>query len=135
MFSPKPLDLKPYKHNKINNVSLVPDFSFAYHTLREMASKAFLLLASISTVYTLELRDNNYFHSEKEGNISATESDPDKVFDNVYTECFSRLSFVCLQKKTLLYLKEINRLNEISVIGEYVKFGKILVIFSIYLIF
>lgn len=100
-----------------------------------MASKAFLLLASISTVYSVELRDNNYFHSEKGENISVTESDPDKVFDNVYTECFSRLSFVCLQKKTLLYLKEINRLNEISVIGEYVKFGKILVIFSIYLIF
>lgn len=32
--------------------------------------------------------------------------------------------YTCLQKKTLRYLKELNRLNEISVIGDYVKFGK-----------
>lgn len=49
---------------------------------------------------------------------------PDNVFNGVYSECFLHLSYLCLQKKTLLYLKELNNLSEVSVIGEYVKFGK-----------
>lgn len=57
--------------------------------------------------------------------VKKSESDnPANVFNGVYTECFFHLSYTCLQKKTLLYLKELNRLNEISVIGDYVKFGK-----------
>lgn len=51
-------------------------------------------------------------------------TDLDSVFNGVYTECFMHLSYMCLQKKTLLYLKELNNLSEVSVIGDYVKFGE-----------
>lgn len=49
---------------------------------------------------------------------------PDNVFNGVYSDCFLHLSYSCLQKKTLLYLKELNNLSEVSVIGDYVMFGK-----------
>lgn len=59
------------------------------------------------------------------GDVNTTEvSIPDNVFNGVYSECFLHLSYSCLQKKTLLYLKELNNLSEVSVIGDYVKFGK-----------
>ncbi|CAH0721089.1 unnamed protein product, partial [Brenthis ino] len=59
-------------------------------------------------------------------NVSVnSESIPDNVFNGVYFECFIQFSFTCLQKKTLLYLKELNKLNEVSVIGDYVKFVKL----------
>lgn len=56
-------------------------------------------------------------------NVEEKETAKD-VFNGVYTECFLHLSYSCLQKKTLLYLRELNKLSEVSVIGEYVKFGK-----------
>lgn len=46
------------------------------------------------------------------------------VFNGVYAECFLYLSYSCIQKKTLAYLQMLNNLNEISVLGDYVKFGK-----------
>ncbi|CAH2268241.1 jg22300 [Pararge aegeria aegeria] len=75
--------------------------------------------------------DNDKFQISEEISDEVTdtkngESDnPANVFNGVYTECFFHLSYTCLQKKTLLYLKELNRLNEISVIGDYVKFVKL----------
>lgn len=59
----------------------------------------------------------SYIDNE-EGNIT-------NVFNGVYTECFLHLSYSCVQRKTLLYLKELGKLQEVSVIGDYVKFGKL----------
>jgi hypothetical protein len=52
------------------------------------------------------------------------ENDPSNVFNGVYTECFLHLSYSCVQKKTLLYLNELNKLPEVPVFGDYVKFGE-----------
>lgn len=49
----------------------------------------------------------------------------DDVFNGVYTECFVTFSFPCVQRKTLMYLKQLNNMSEVCVIGDYVKFGKL----------
>ncbi|CAH2097074.1 unnamed protein product [Euphydryas editha] len=102
--------------NKINNVNL------------ELALIEAFVINNNDNVYrhdndkintiTEDLKsDNNIDNSNSENSTN--------VFNGVYTECFVQLSYTCLQKKTLLYLKELNRLNEISVIGDYVKFVKL----------
>lgn len=48
----------------------------------------------------------------------------DDVFNGVYTECFTKFSYTCIQKKTLTYLKQLNDLSEVSLVGDYVKFGE-----------
>uniref|UniRef100_A0A2A4IZ01 Uncharacterized protein n=1 Tax=Heliothis virescens TaxID=7102 RepID=A0A2A4IZ01_HELVI len=50
---------------------------------------------------------------------------PDDNFNGVYAECFLHMSFPCVQRKTLMYLKQLNNLSEVSVIGDYVKFVKL----------
>lgn len=91
--------------------------------------KLFLQIIYLTLVYSYIVKDKNEHFQISEDlrsdNVSVnSESGPDNVFNGVYFECFIQFSFTCLQKKTLLYLKELNKLNEISVIGDYVKFGK-----------
>lgn len=66
------------------------------------------------------LSDNSTF---KNNNENITEENATNVFNGVYTECILFLSYTCIQKKTLLYLQELNRLNEISIFGDHLKFG------------
>ncbi|CAB3222916.1 unnamed protein product [Arctia plantaginis] len=49
----------------------------------------------------------------------------DDVFNGVYTECFTKFSYTCIQKKTLTYLKQLNNLSEVPVVGDYVKFVRL----------
>ena len=56
--------------------------------------------------------------------------DPDENFNGVYADCFLHMSFPCVQRKTLMYLKQLNNLSEVSVIGDYVKFGKCIILFD-----
>lgn len=56
--------------------------------------------------------------------IDETIEDPDDNFNGVYADCFLHMSFPCVQRKTLMYLKQLNNLSEVSVIGDYVKFGE-----------
>lgn len=120
--------------NKINNVNLDLGNSFDSYQLTEMDSNKVLInLICLALIDALVIKNNNIdkintiSEEIKSDNNSIDNSDSDNstdVFNGVYTECFVQLSYTCLQKKTLLYLKELNRLNEISVIGDYVKFGK-----------
>lgn len=68
--------------------------------------------------------DNSTNNNVVESEYEDQEENVNNIFDGVYSECFLYLSYSCLQRKTLLYLKELNKLSEVSVIGEYVKFGK-----------
>lgn len=123
--------------NKINNVNLDLSNSFDSYQLTEMDSnisnKVLINLICLALIDALVIKNNNInkintiSEEIKSDNDNIDNSDSDNstdVFNGVYTECFVQLSYTCLQKKTLLYLKELNRLNEISVIGDYVKFGK-----------
>lgn len=56
------------------------------------------------------------------------EQHEESIFNGVYSECFLYLSYSCIQRKTLLYLQKLNDLNEVSVVGDYLKFGKYLLI-------
>nr|ACY06909.1 putative cuticle protein CPG30 [Bombyx mori] len=59
--------------------------------------------------------------------VSTTSSQlksPDRIFESAYSECLMKFSYVCLQRKTLSYLKVLNGLSEVSVFGDYVKFVK-----------
>lgn len=120
--------------NKINNVNLDLGNSFDSYQLTEMDSnKVIINLICLALIDALVIKNNNIdkintiSEEIKSDNDNIDNSDSDNstdVFNGVYTECFVQLSYTCLQKKTLRYLKELNRLNEISVIGDYVKFGK-----------
>lgn len=54
--------------------------------------------------------------------------DPDDNFNGVFADCFLHMSFPCVQRKTLMYLEQLNNLSEVSVIGDYVKFGECLLL-------
>lgn len=87
--------------------------------------------------YLIDKSDNNnisiekYF-TENDNKIHNVHDDEDleeskaaSAFDGVYTECIIYLSYTCIQKKTLIYLNSINNLDEVSVFGDYIKFGMI----------
>lgn len=88
-----------------------------------MSSKCIIVLLCVVVVDSLVL-DNNTNNNVIESDFEDQEENVNNIFDGVYSECFLYLSYFCLQRKTLLYLKELNKLSEVSVIGEYVKFGK-----------
>lgn len=73
--------------------------------------------------------DNGVANEEIKSDQTVVVKESDKnltdVFNGVYIECFLHLSYSCIQRKTLLYLKELNKLSEVSVIGDYIKFGKV----------
>lgn len=98
-------------------------FSFVYYTWSKMSSKFIIALLFIVIVDSLVI-DNGTINNVVESDFEVQEDNLNDIFDGVYSECFLHLSYSCLQKKTLLYLKELNKLSEVSVIGEYVKFGK-----------
>lgn len=88
-------------------------------------NKVIVVALFVATVNASVLKIKSDNASEE---ISESNNDVDTsadAFTGVYTECFLYLSYSCLQKKTLLYLQKLNDLSEISVIGEYVKFGKL----------
>lgn len=96
-----------------------------------MAHKTFLILILVVTTESFVINNTS---EERESDIDLdkeSEGEADNVFNGVYTECFLYLSYSCLQKKTLLYLKELDKLSEVSVIGEYVKFGEIYINFIV----
>lgn len=88
-----------------------------------MSSKFIIVVLCIAVVDSLVL-DNDTSNNTVESDFEDQEENVNNIFDGVYSECFLYLSYACLQRKTLLYLKELNKLSEVSVIGEYVKFGK-----------
>lgn len=88
-----------------------------------MFSKFIIVFLCIVVVDSLVL-GNSTNNNVVESDFEHQEKNVNDIFDGVYSECFLYLSYSCLQKKTLLYLKELNKLSEVSVIGEYVKFGK-----------
>lgn len=88
-----------------------------------MSSKFIIVLLCIAVVDSLVL-DNDTSNNAVDSDFEDQEENVNNIFDGVYSECFLYLSYSCLQRKTLLYLKELNKLSEVSVIGEYVKFGK-----------
>lgn len=110
-------------NKKINNPNPVFAFSFVSYTWSKMSSKFIIVLLCIVVVDSLVL-NNTPNNNVIEGDFEEQEENVNNVFDGVYSECFLYLSYSCLQRKTLLYLKEINKLSEVSVIGDYVKFGK-----------
>lgn len=89
-----------------------------------MFSKFIIVLLCIVVVHSSVLDNVVYSNNVVESDYENQEENVNEIFDGVYSECFLYLSYSCLQKKTLLYLKELNKLSEVSVIGEYVKFGK-----------
>lgn len=89
-----------------------------------MALKQFLVLIFVVTTECFVINNT----SDESDIVIKEKEEADNVFDGVYTECFLYLSYSCLQKKTLLYLKELDKLSEVSVIGDYVKFGEILIL-------
>lgn len=90
--------------------------------------KIILELLCIVLIDALVVANENEVNKELNSDeiIDITEDDNKlaEIFNGVYTECFLHLSYSCLQRKTLSYLKELNKLSEVSVIGDYVKFGK-----------
>ncbi|TKX27942.1 cuticular protein CPG [Spodoptera litura] len=50
-------------------------------------------------------------------------NDPNDNFNGVYIDCFLHMSFPCVQRKTLMYLQQLNNLSEVSVIGDYKRKG------------
>lgn len=110
-------------NKKINNPNPVFAISFVSYTCSKMSSKYIIVLLCIVVVDSLVL-DNNPSNDVIESDFDEQEKNENNIFDGVYSECFLYLSYSCLQRKTLLYLKELNKLSEVSVIGEYVKFGK-----------
>ncbi|XP_075210980.1 uncharacterized protein LOC142318291 [Lycorma delicatula] len=56
-------------------------------------------------------------------NSSAT--DPNSAMTGVYTDCFARLSFPCVQQKTLVFIDKLSRLERISLIGDVLVIVKI----------
>ncbi|CAH4036964.1 unnamed protein product [Pieris brassicae] len=75
----------------------------------------------LAAIIVYHLIDNVVGDIDGNANAVSVES----IFDGVYSECLLKFSYTCLQRKTLLYLKSLNRLSEVSIIGDYVKFVKI----------
>ncbi|KAI5715101.1 hypothetical protein M8J77_010535 [Diaphorina citri] len=45
--------------------------------------------------------------------------DPTAVLSGIYTECLLTLSFTCLQKKIIVLLEKLNKLQKFNLIGDY----------------
>ncbi|XP_053619734.1 uncharacterized protein LOC128680537 isoform X2 [Plodia interpunctella] len=85
-----------------------------------------LVIILIDASVISEKNDRNLHINDSNSNtIMEDDGRLSEIFDGVYTDCFLYLSYSCLQKKTLVYLKELNKLREVSVIGNYVKFVKL----------
>lgn len=87
-----------------------------------------------------DIDNKNDFKTEEFNNTSnglenRNDNKLNDIFKGVYTDCLMKFSYLCIQNKTLLYLEELNSMSEVSVIGDYVKFGKFfLIVLSIYIL-
>lgn len=115
--------------NKINNVYSLKIFHFKPNTMA--LYKVFIYLLCFILIDALPL--DSVIESEMGAKIksdpildSNNESDNyTNIFDGVYSECLLQLSYTYLQRKTLMYIEELNKLKEVTIIGDYVKFGKV----------
>ncbi|KAJ2940539.1 hypothetical protein O0L34_g6474 [Tuta absoluta] len=96
-----------------------------YRRAYEMPYNSYMPYDSSASADRTNINNTIEISSEEDGKVVSEEENPTKAFDGVYSECFMHLSYSCIQGKTLVYLKELNKLSEVSIIGDYVKFVKI----------
>ncbi|RZF49153.1 hypothetical protein LSTR_LSTR008439 [Laodelphax striatellus] len=53
------------------------------------------------------------------------DDDPSSALSGVYSECLIKISFPCVQRKTLLFIDRLSRLDRIPLVGDYVSIVKI----------
>lgn len=73
--------------------------------------------------------DNTSVVLNRVPNLASEEIKVADAFNGVYSECFLYFSYSCIQRKTLLYLQNLNELSEITVFGDLVKFGKFVFVY------
>ncbi|XP_022194058.2 uncharacterized protein LOC111051804 [Nilaparvata lugens] len=51
--------------------------------------------------------------------------DPSSALSGVYSECLIKISFPCVQRKTLLFIDRLSRLDRIRIVGDYVSIVRV----------
>lgn len=115
--------------NKINNVYPLKIFHLKLNTMA--INKVLVNLLCFILIDAIPLDSVNEFKigaNIKSDFVLDSNDESDNytnIFDGVYSECLLQLSYTCLQRKTLMYIEELNKLKEVTIIGDYVRFGKV----------
>lgn len=66
---------------------------------------------------SLDLKQRTFLASPIEK--SDKPDDPTTVLSGIYTECLLTLSFTCLQKKIIVLLEKLNKIQKFNILGDY----------------
>lgn len=64
-------------------------------------------------------RDQRTFLTPPPAEKSDKPDDPTTVLHGIYTECLLTLSFTCLQKKIIVLLEKLNKIQKFNILGDY----------------